>query len=186
MTTTTEGVDVRQESSAEVPYTAATVVPASRLTTDEVWRALGKASFAVLGFVTPSGAPRSSGVMYRVIGHRLYVAVQPESWKARHIRADGRVAVTATVRRGGLLSLVAPIPPATISFPGTATVHPWGSPRIAAILDELGPLLPPERREDVSIIEIAPEGNFVTYGIGISLLKMRSPVAARARVPARQ
>ena len=43
--------------------------------------------------------------------------------------ADGRVAVTVPVRRGGILSLVAPIPPATVSFHGTAVVHPAGSLR---------------------------------------------------------
>jgi hypothetical protein len=33
------------------------------------------------------------------------------------------------------------------------------------------------------VIEIVPEGTFVTYGVGVPLLKMRDPVAARARVP---
>ena len=45
------------------------------------------------------------------------------SWKARHVAASGRVAVTVPVRRGGLLSLLFPIPPATVSFHGTAVVH---------------------------------------------------------------
>jgi hypothetical protein len=66
--------------------------------------------------------------VYKVAGHKLVVAVAPGSWKARHIAADGRVAVTVPVRRGGILSLAVPIPPAAISFHGTAVVHAAGSP----------------------------------------------------------
>ena len=37
------------------------------VTSEQVWRAVGKASFAVLSYVTPSGEPRSSGVVYKVL-----------------------------------------------------------------------------------------------------------------------
>ncbi len=158
----------------------------SRLTSEQVWQAIAKASFAVIGYVTPRGEPRSSGVMYKTVGRRLYVAVAPDSWKAKHVAASGRVAVTVPVRRGGILSLVAPIPPATISFRGTAVVHPPGSPQALSLLKELGSLIPAERQTSGSIIEIVPEGAFVTYGLGVSLMKMRDPVAARARVPVSQ
>jgi len=155
------------------------------LTTAQVWRAVRKASYAELAHVTPSGEPRSSGVVYRAKGHRLYVAVAPDSWKARQIAANGRVAVTVPVRRGGPLALVLPIPPATISFHGTATVYEPGSKEIGSVLDDLGSLLPPERRSSAAVIEIVPEGAFVTYGIGVTLAAMRDPVRARARVPVR-
>jgi Pyridoxamine 5'-phosphate oxidase len=155
----------------------------ARLTSEQVWRQIAKASFAVLSHVTPAGEPRSSGVVYRTLGRRLYVAVAPDSWKARHVAVDGRISLTVPVRRGGVLALVMPIPPATISFRGRAIVHPAGSPEVGPLLDELGSLLPAERRASAAIIEVAPEGAFVTYGIGISLAKMRDPSAARARVP---
>ena len=164
MTTTTEGV------------------PTHRLTATQVWRAVRKASFADLAYVTPSGEPRTSGVVYKVKDHRLYVAVAPDSWKAKHVAANRRVAVTVPVRRGGVLALVLPIPPATISFHGTATVHPPGAPEIGAVLDALGSLLPPERRGSAAVIEIEPVGAFVTYGIGIPLRQMQDPERARARV----
>ena len=154
-----------------------------RLTSEQVWQALAKASFAILGYVTPSGEPRSSGVMYKTIGQRLYVAVAADSWKAKHIPASGRVAVTVPVCRGGILSLVAPIPPATISVHGTANVHAADSPQVRSLLKELGSLIPSERQVSGSIVEIVPEGAFVTYGLGVSLMKMRDPAAARARVP---
>ena len=118
----------------------------SRLSSAQVWHALDEASFAVLGYSTPSGEPRSSGVVYKTVGRRLYVAVAPDSWKAKHVAASGRVAMTVTVRRGGILSLVAPIPPATISFHATAIVHRADAPEVRPLLDELGSLLPTERR----------------------------------------
>ena len=126
----------------EVPHPAAgddARPMAARLTTEQVWHQIAKASFAVLGYVTPSGEPRSSGVVYKSIGRRLYVAVASDSWKARHIAATRRVAVTVPVRRGGLLSLVAPIPPATISFHAQAIVHPAGAPQVRPLLRNWGP-----------------------------------------------
>jgi Pyridoxamine 5'-phosphate oxidase len=156
---------------------------ASRLTTEQVWHRITRASFAVLSHVTPAGEPRSSGVVYKTIGQRLYVAVAPDSWKARHIAASRGVAVTVPVRRGGILSLLAPIPPATISFHASAIVHPAGSPEAGSLSKELASLLPAERRASACIIEIIPEGAFLTYGVGVSLLQMRTPAAAHARVP---
>lgn len=173
---TTRGRTTKAVSEAEGQRTA------PHLTSEEVWRALAKASFAILAYVTPSGEPRSSGVVYKAIGRRLYVAVAPDSWKARHIAASGRVAVTVPVRRGGLMSLVVPIPPATISFHGAAIVHPADSPRGSSLLKDLGSLIPPERRVSGSVIEIVPEGEFLTYALGVPLRKMLDPAAAQARV----
>jgi hypothetical protein len=153
-----------------------------RLTSEQVWRQIVEGSFAVLSHVTPSGEPRSSGVVYRTLGQRLYVAVAPNSWKARQIACSGSVSLTVPVRRGGVLALVVPIPPATVSFHGNAIVHPAGSPEVGPLLEELGSLLPADRRDSAAIIEIVPEGAFVTYGIGVSLRQMRDPAAARARV----
>jgi hypothetical protein len=155
----------------------------SRLTSQQAWQAIARVSFAVLSHVTPAGEPRSSGVVYKAIGRGLVVAVAPGSWKAQHIAADGRVAVTVPVRRGGILSLVVPIPPATISFHGTAVVHPAGSPAARSMLDELGSRIPAERRASACVIEITPAGAFRAYGLGVSLRTMINPTAAQARVP---
>jgi hypothetical protein len=154
-----------------------------RLSGEQVWQQVARASFAVLSYSIPAGEPRSSGVVYKTVGRRLIVAVAPGSWKAKHVAARGRVAVTVPVRRGGILSLVAPIPPAAISFHGAAVVHPPGSPQARSLVNEMGSLLPAERRASASVIEIVPEGAFVTYGLGVPLRKMRDPAAAQARVP---
>jgi hypothetical protein len=52
---------------------------AARLTSEQIWRKVAAKSFAVLGYVTPQGEPRASGVVYETLGRRLYVAVAPDS-----------------------------------------------------------------------------------------------------------
>lgn len=153
-----------------------------RLSPDQVWRDLDKASFAIISYVTPAGEPRSSGVVYGVAQHRLFVAVASDSWKARQIVDGQQVAVTVPVRRGGLLSLLAPIPPATVSFHARAIVHPAGSLDVRSVSRNLESLLPKDRRGAV-LLEIIPEGRFLTYGIGVSLRAMLDPAIAKAHVP---
>lgn len=155
----------------------------TRVTTDLVWRQLERASFAVIGYVTPAGEPRSSGVIYKVVGKRLYMVVARDSWKARHIAGRNHVSVTVPVHRGGVLALVAPIPPATISFHAKAVVHPNGSVQVRSLSKELESLLPADPQDAGVVIELIPEGQFLTYGVGISLTDMRKPELARASVP---
>jgi hypothetical protein len=162
---------------------AVTTAAKFQATTEQVWREIEKASFAVVGYVTPSGEARSSGVVYKAVGKRLYFAVAPESWKARHIAASKRVSVTVPVHRGGILALVAPIPPATISFHAEGIVHPAGSVRIDSLSKELESLLPRERRDMAVLVELIPEGRFLTYGVGVPLMDMQKPELAEAVVP---
>lgn len=44
-------------------------------------------------------------------------------------------------------------------------------------------LCPPEIHADTCILEVEPEGQFVTYGVGVPLLAMRDPRKAEGRVP---
>ena len=81
---------------------------------------------------------------------------------------------------------VSSIPPATITFHGTAIVHQAGSPETHALLKELGSLIPAERRATGWVIEIVPEGEFLTYALGVPLRKMGNPAASLARVPVAQ
>jgi hypothetical protein len=150
-----------------------------QLSAGRIWDAVTRQSFAVISHVTPAGAPRSSGVVYAVSAGRMYVAVAQDSWKARQISTNGVVAVTVPVRRGGLLSLLAPIPPATVSFPAVATVHPGTDP---AGLPSLRRLIPPERRSECVLLEIRPTGYYVTYGLGVPLRHMRDTTRSHARV----
>lgn len=150
---------------------------------DDVWRAIDKASFAVLAHTNAAGEPRSSGVVYAIVDRHLYVAVAPDGWKARQIADGDAVSVTIPVRRGGILSLLFPIPPATVTFHARALVHPAGSIEAADLPEALRSLVPAERSTTAMLLEIVPEGRFLTYGIGVSLSQMRDPVASRALVP---
>jgi hypothetical protein len=153
------------------------------LTTGDVWRRLERASFAILAHADPSGEPRSSGVVYGTAGRRLYVAVAPSSRKAREI-ADGQlVSLTVPVRRGGLLALLFPIPPATITFRARAIAHPAGSLNPASVSKAFARLLPESRRLTACVLELVPEGRFLAFGIGVSLAAMTRPETATARVP---
>jgi Pyridoxamine 5'-phosphate oxidase len=174
-----EGIPVKEVSG---PAAGDRTTTAASLTSEQVWRKVARASFAVLAYVTPRGQPRSSGVVYKAVGRRLYLTTAPDSWKARHIPTSKTVSVTVPVRRGGLLSLVAPIPPATISFQASAIVHPADSPEARSVIKELGNLVPPERRENASVIEVIPEGTFLTYAVGVPLRKMFDLTGARGRV----
>lgn len=165
-----------------VPATAVEITGA-RVTTEQVWQHLDSASFAVISYTTPAGEPRSSGVVYKTVAGALYIAVAPDSWKARHIASGAHVSVTVPMHRGGILALALPIPPATISFQAIANVHPAGSLDIGALSEALESLLPPDRRDAVVIIELIPAGHFLTYGVGVSLMDMREPELARAVVP---
>jgi hypothetical protein len=153
------------------------------VSTEVVWRALAKASFAVVSHVNPAGEPRSSGVVYGVADRRMYVAVAADGWKARQVVTGQEVAVTVPVRRGGILALLVPIPPATITFHARATVHPAGSLDIGTISKDLQKLVPEARKAGSCVIELVPEGRFLTYGVGVSLMAMADPALALARVP---
>ena len=157
---------------------------AARLTTEQIWHQLAKGSFAVLSHVTPAGSPDPAASSTRPSDGGCTSRPLPTAGRPGTPR--GRVAVTVPVRRGGLLSLVAPIPPATVSFHATAIVHQADSPEVRSVLKELASLLPAERQASACIIEVIPEGFFVTYGVGVSLMRMRDPAAARARVPVTQ
>jgi len=156
---------------------------AQRIGSTVVWKAIERAAFAVLAHVTPGGEPRSTGVVYGAAGHRIYVAVAPGSWKARHIADGDRVSLTVPVRRGGLLALLFPIPPATISLHARVAVHAPGSVDLASISPNLARLVPASRRGTACILELVPEGTFLTYGIGVSLTDLADPARAMARVP---
>ncbi len=156
---------------------------ARRVSCDEVWRQLSKASFAVLAYTTPAGEPRSSGVVYVAVGRRLYVAVAPDSWKARHIVDGQEVSLTVPVRRGGILTLLVPIPPATVSFHARAVVHPAGSLDVTSLPGAFARILPESRRASSCVLELAPEGRFLTYGVGVSLSELADPAVSLGHVP---
>ena len=148
---------------------------------DDVWKEIEKWPFAVLGFVNPSGEPRAAGVMYVARNRRLNVVTGPDTWKVRHIRANPNVSVTVTVQR--LPIRIRQAPPAVITFYGHATIVPMDDVDAALRSDLMRGI--DNTMGEMCVIQIEPVGHFVTYGIGVPLMKMRAPDQALARVPIR-
>ena len=156
---------------------------ANRLTTRQVWDEIGQELFAVLGMVTARGEARTVGVVYVVDGRKLYIGSDRDAWKVRHVGANPHVSVTIPIAKRIAFLPWINIPAATITFSGTARVL---SPEEAspALLQKLfrGMAEDETRLTDSCLIEVTPEKDFVTYGIGVSLLQMRDPNLAQGRV----
>ena len=76
------------------------------------------------------------------------------------------------------------IPAATITFSGTARILEVADVSDAVTASLLRGLdTESEEVKSMAVMEIEPHGNFVTYGIGVSLMTMRHPEQARGRAP---
>ncbi len=151
-------------------------------TTEQVWREVAKRWFLTLSFTTRDGKPRSCGLVYAKSDRHVFVEIHPGSLKAREIHDGDEVSVTVPVRRGGPLSLVMPIPPAAISFHARVIAHPLGAVDLGDISKTFAGL-PEEVRKGSIVFELEPEGQFMTFGIGISLMEMRDLNKALGRAP---
>lgn len=155
-----------------------------QLLSEQVWQAIENELFAVIGMVTPDHEARTVGVVYVVRGRKLYVITGKETWKARHISANPYVSVTIPIAKRIPIMPWVKIPAATITFSGIARVFSAqeASPALLqAILRQKAD--DAEMVADSCLIEITPEKEFITYGIGIPLMQMREPEKARGRAP---
>jgi hypothetical protein len=155
----------------------------TNITSDQVWNEIGKNLFAVLGMVTARHEARTVGIIYIVRNRKLYIGTGKDSWKARHIAQNGHVSLTVPIAKRIPLLPWIKIPAATITFAGEAKVIPGAQADpelLTAVFKQVA-----EDRSEVEkscIIEVTPQGDFVTYGVGVSLMEMRHPDKARARV----
>jgi hypothetical protein len=157
---------------------------AYQLTSEVVWKELAGELFAVLGMVNAQGEARSAGIVYIVHGSKLYIATEKDSWKARHTRANPNVSLTVPIPKRVPFMPWIKIPAATITFSGTARVYNPGN----VSQDILHALLrgleeDQEKLAETCVIEVEPKGDFVTYGVGVSLMEMRDSTLARGRAP---
>lgn len=154
------------------------------ITTQQVWDEISKANFAVVGMVNQRAEARTAGVVIVTEGQTVYFATEPNAWKTRHIAANPHVSLTVPIpKRVPLLPMIK-VPAATITFQGTATVldakHVSGQ-----LLRRLtgGAKESDEALAAMAVVEVAPLGDFVTYGIGLRVDKMRDTTLARGRAP---
>ncbi len=154
------------------------------LSPEQVWDVLQDELFCVLGMVNQQNQARTAGVVSAVQDRKLYAGTGLDTWKAEHIRENRHVSVTIPIpRRVPFLPWIK-IPQSTITFSGTATVtdaRNIDKDQLQAVFRHKAD--DPTSAQDTCVIEIAPRGKFVTYGVGSSLMKMRQPDQARGRAP---
>ncbi len=152
--------------------------------TDLVWREIQRQIFAVLGWVTPAGEARTAGIVYVARGRAIFLGTDCDSWKARHISKNPHVSITVTIPKRIPFMPWIKIPPATATFQGNASMMS-SDETPADVLSALlrGLELDAATREGIRIIRVMPRGDFVTYGVGVSLMTMRHPDKAQGRAP---
>ena len=151
-----------------------------QLTSQQIWDEVEKNTFAVLGMVTAKGEPRTVGIVYVVDDHKLYIGAERTAWKTKHIERNPHVSATVPIPKRVPLMPWIKVPAATITFSGTAQIldkQDLG----AELLDKL--YRDDEGRGEWCAIEMTPQKDFITYGVGVSLLAMRSPAKSRSRAP---
>jgi hypothetical protein len=155
-----------------------------QLSTNQVWEAVEKESFAVIGMVTAKNEARTVGIVYVVRDRRLYFGSSTDTWKVRHISANPHVSLTIAIdRRIPLLPWIK-IPAATITFSGRARVLETGEippDLLQAVFSNKD--VDEQFVADSCVIEVTPEKDFITYGVGITRRQMRNPERSRSRAP---
>ena len=150
------------------------------LTSSQVWGEIEKNNFGVLGMVTPDDESRTVGIVYVVDNRKLYIGAQTTAWKTRHIAQNPHVSLTVPIARRVPFLPWIKVPATTITFSGTAKILEKEDIG-ARLLEKL--YRHEEGREEWCAIEVTPEKDFITYGVGISVLQMRHPERSRARAP---
>jgi len=155
----------------------------SSITTDQVWGEVEKQLFAVIGMVTARGEARTAGIVYVVRDRQIYIATNRNAWKTKHIAQNPRVSLTVTIPKRIPLMPWIKIPAATITFRGEASLHGLRDVDPEILKSLLRGL---EVNEDLvanaCVIRVQPVGQFITYGVGVSLATMRKTDEARGRV----
>ena len=154
------------------------------VTTDLVWSTVEKQPFGVLAFVTPRGEARSAGIVYVVEDRTFLISTDDDSWKAKHIQGNPNVSLTVTMPKRLPFLPFFKIPAAVATCQGKAEI---------LTVDEVDPKtleqlfkgleLTDQKRADTRVIKVIPTGDFVTYGVGVSLMTMRNPEEASGRAP---
>ncbi len=113
----------------------------------------------------------------------LSATAKQSSWKVRHIGKNRSVSITVSIPKRVPIMPWVKIPAATITFQGEATVH-----NVEEIPQEIqktllwGLELDQKGVSRLCIIKVNPRGDFLTYGVGVSLLTMRYPEKSRGRI----
>ena len=156
----------------------------TQLTTEGVWDVIDKEIFGVLGMVTANNESRTVGIVYIVKNRKFYIGTNKDAWKARHIAQNSAVSMTIPIAKRVAIMPWLKIPAATITFSGTARlmkIDETPPEVVTAVYRDIA--TQKEKMADAYMIEVTPQKDFITYGIGMPLMQMRFPDKARGRVP---
>jgi hypothetical protein len=155
-----------------------------QLTTDQVWQEIAQNLFAVLGVVTAKGEARTVGIVYVVDDHKFYIGSQKAAWKVKHIARNPGVSLTIPIVKRIPFMPWIKIPSATITLSGTAHLRENNEVKPTVLKQLYRDVVKDEGALATScVIEVIPERDFLTYGVGVSLLQMRNPETAIGRAP---
>ena len=153
------------------------------LTSQDVWDAISGEVFAVVGMVNARNEGRTADIYYLVEDRKLWFATRTSEWKTKHMVANPNVSMTVAIpKRIPFLPFVK-IPAATVTFCGTAATRTVDEVAAELYAKLSGGLENTDDAVDTTIFEITPHGDFVTYGVGVSLSEMRDTELARGRAP---
>lgn len=155
----------------------------AQISKDQVWQEINNQLFAVLGMVTKNDEAKTVGIVYIEHDGKLYISSQKQAWKVRHIAQNPNASLTVPIpKRIPFLPWIK-IPSATITFSGQAQLYDYDAvaEEIVAKLFQ-GMEFSDSEKAKLSIIEVTPVGDFITYGVGVSLTDMRDQEKARGRV----
>lgn len=155
------------------------------LSTDDVWRVLRKQNFMVIGMVSTRGHARTAGVVPYTVDRTLWFTTNENTWTARHIAAHPDVSVTVAIPKRVPLIPWIRVPAATITFSGVAQIVPADRmPAVArdALTKGVKPAEDGSHGELIGV-SVRPAGDFVTYGVGVPVVKMLDTQAASGRAP---
>ena len=155
----------------------------AELTSAQVWREIEKQMFAIIGMVTAKHEARTVGVVYVVRQRKLYFGTSKKEWKTRHIAQNPHVSMTIPIAKQIPFLPWIKIPAATITFSGVAKVlRSEEAPEEVAEALHQGIQTTPDVISSSVVIEVTPQKDFVTYGVGVSLQAMRDTEKARGRI----
>ncbi len=133
----------------------------------------------VLATVDDNNIPYSAVLVYQSDGNTIVCQTGENTLKANNIRKNKLVAVTIPIRKNFLHKLI-PAPPAEIHFTTEAEIAPKEDDDARKIFKKFIKSTEREELPQESIwIKIKVPDKVTTYGVVVSLLKMRDPNKAR-------
>jgi len=133
----------------------------------------------VLATVDDNSIPYSAVMVYQSDGDFIICQTGENTLKANNIRKTKRVAVTIPIRKSFFHKII-PAPPAELHFTTTAEIKPKDDEEARLIYSKfLKYSDKTELPQDYIWISIKVPNKITTFGVAVSLLKMRKPLEAR-------